>query len=321
MTESDFIARLVDVSIGFPEHDGAFRTVVDRVSLTTRPGESIGLVGASGSGKSLTALSLLGLVPSPGTIVGGAVEIHGVDILTRPESDRARLRGSAIGMVFQESESALNPVMTLGAQLEETIRQHRPKEADRWRYIAVDLLEKVDLDPVRTLKSHPHRLSGGQRQRALLAIALAGDPDLIVADEPTSSLDVLTQARMLGLLDSLCRGRQRALLLISHDLGVVASLVDRVIVMLAGAVVEEAAIQDFLSNPLHPYSQTLVAMARDAGPTKTELTNISAPQPGCAFADRCPLSHSECERSLPDLVSLGGGRAVRCPIVTAEVNP
>ncbi len=271
MTDRKVIARLTDVSIGFPAMDGTVENVIDRVSLTIHSGERIGLLGASGSGKSLTALSLLGLVPPPGAIVGGSVEIQGTDILTSSKPERSRLRGGAVGMVFQEAEAALNPVMTVGAHLEEIIRRHRPKEAVRWRHVAVDLLENVDLDPVRTLKSHPHRLSGGQRQRALLAIALAGDPDLIIADEPTSSLDVLTQARMLGLLDRLCRERSLALLLISHDLGVVSSLVDRVIVMSAGTIIEEATTQDFLETPHNPYSQSLVATARRTHPQMTDL--------------------------------------------------
>lgn len=321
MTERNSIARLNEISIGFPAPDGTAQTVVDRLSLTIGPGEKVGLIGASGSGKSLTALALLGLVPSTGSITGGTVEIDGVDIQTLSQSERAQLRGGAVGIVFQEAESALNPVMTVGAQFEETIRRHRPEEGDRWRYIAVDLLEEVDLDPVRTLKSHPHRLSGGQRQRVLLAIALAGDPDLLVADEPTSSLDVLTQARMLGLFDRLCRDRRRALLLISHDLGVVSSMVDRVIVMLAGAIVEEAPMEDFLSAPLHPYSQMLVATARESAPVKTEAVPNPAFRSGCAFAPRCSLMTAECERTFPDLESLGDGRAVRCPIVTAGVRP
>ncbi len=320
MTERDVIARLIDVSIGFPANDGAVDTVVDRLSLTIRAGERIGLIGASGSGKSLTALSLLGLVPPPGVIVGGSVEIQGTDILSDSVSNQERLRGGTIGMVFQEAEAALNPVMTIGAHLEEMIRRHRPTETGRWRRIAVDLLEKVDLEPIRTLKSHPHRLSGGQRQRALLAIALAGDPDLIIADEPTSSLDVLTQARMLGLLDNLCRERALALLLISHDLGVVSSLVDRVVVMLAGAIVEEAQTQDLLEAPLHPYSESLVTSARQTGSSKTHPMGHPKSQSGCAFARHCPRREPECEQNLPDLIVLNGGGAVRCPIVAAEVD-
>ena len=320
MTALNVIARLIDVSIGFPSVDGTVDTIVDQVSLTIRAGDRIGLIGASGSGKSLTALSLLGLVPSPGVIVGGSVEIQGTDILSYSNSRQKRLRGGTIGMVFQEAEAALNPVMTIGAHLEEMIRRHRPAEAGRWRRIAVGILEKVNLEPIRTLKSHPHRLSGGQRQRALLAIALSADPDLIIADETTSSLDVLTQARMLGLLDHLCRERAVALLLISHDLGVVSSLVDRVVVMLAGAIVEEAQTQDLLEAPLHPYSQSLVTTARQTGSSKTHPKGHPKSQSGCAFADQCPRREPECEQSLPNLTVLAGGGAVRCPIVAAEVD-
>ena len=240
MTGRNVIARLTDVSVGFPAMDGTVENVIDRVSLTIHFGERIGLLGASGSGKSLTALSLLGLVPPPGAIVGGSVEIQGTDILTSSKTERSRLRGGAVGMVFQEAEAALNPVMTIGAHLEETIRQHRPNESSRWRHIAVGLLENVDLDPVRTLKSHPHRLSGGQRQRALLAIALAGDPHLIIADEPTSSLDQQTSSQVESLLR---HWRQkddgRAMLIITHDGSQAERMADRIVRIERGRIVDE----------------------------------------------------------------------------------
>ncbi len=320
MTPRDVIARLIDVSIGFPSNDGTVDTVVDRVSLTIQAGERVGLIGASGSGKSLTALSLLGLVPPPGAIVGGSIKIQGTDILSDSDSKKRRLRGATIGMVFQEAESALNPVLTIGTHLKEMVRRHRPNEGPQWREIAIELLKKVDLEPTRILKSHPHRLSGGQRQRALLAIALAAEPDLLIADAPTSSLDVLTQARMLGLLDRLCRKHGLALLLISHDLGVVSSLVERVIVMLAGTIVEEAPIRDFLDTPLHPYSQSVVATAQRASPSETRATTSRPAQSGCAFANQCRLCIPECKQGLPDLTTVGAGRAVRCPIVATEVD-
>lgn len=321
MTHREIIARLADVSIGFPAADGTLDTVVDGVSLTIHRGERIGLIGASGSGKSLTSLSLLGMVPSQGSIVRGSAQILGVDMLSDSLSDKQRMRGGAIGLVFQEAESALNPVLTIGTHLKEMIQRHRPTEEPRWREIAIDLLKSVDLEPVRVLKSYPHNLSGGQRQRALLAIALSTKPDLMIADEPTSSLDVLTQARVLTLLDQLCREHSLALLLISHDLGVVSSLVDRVIVMLAGTIVEEAPIQAFLATPFHPYSQSLVTNSDQANPSETRAISNLRAQSGCAFVNRCPLRTPECEQSLPELTTLGSGRTVRCPIVALEVDP
>lgn len=314
------IAQLTGVSIGFPGPQGAINIVIDSLSLTILAGERVGLIGASGSGKSLTALSVLGLVPSPGEIVGGSVEIQGKRIFPEPDSDTDGLRGGSVGIIFQEAESALNPVMTIGAHLREVIKTHRPSEEAEWKKIASDLLGKVDLDPARIIKSHPHRLSGGQRQRALLAIALAGDPNLIIADEPTSSLDVLTQARILGLLDRLCREENLALLLISHDLGVVSSLVERVIVILAGAIVEEAPIGEFLNTPLHPYSQSLVASARQVSPSTKPIKSPPTASQGCAFAAHCPRCISECEQRLPDLVPIDSRRSLRCPVVLAEAN-
>jgi len=324
MTEQTPIARLSDVSIAFPRHGTAQEAVVDRVSLAVNRGERVGLIGASGSGKSLTALALLGLVPPPGAITGGMVEIYGTEILSAPLSETRPLRGGTIAMVFQEAESALNPVLTIGDHLEETIRCHRPDEATRWRPIAVALLKSVDLEPVRTLRSHPHRLSGGQRQRALLAIALAGQPDLLIADEPTSSLDVLSQADILRLLDRLSQNRDEAhplaLLLISHDIGVVSALVDRIIVMLGGMIIEESPIQDFLEQPLHPYSRTLVTTAQGGSLSTTKPNETAPPTEGCPFAPRCPHREPQCLEVRPELVSLGSGLTVRCPIVTHEIR-
>jgi ABC-type dipeptide/oligopeptide/nickel transport system ATPase component len=245
-------------------------------------------------------------------------------MVSTPVSETRLLRGGAIAMVFQEAESALNPVLTIGNHLEETIRCHRPDEAAQWRPIAVSLLKSVDLEPVRTLRSHPHRLSGGQRQRALLAIALAGRPDLLIADEPTSSLDVLTQTEILRLLDRLSRKRDEAhplaLLLISHDIGVVSALVDRIIVMLGGMIIEESLIQDFIEQPLHPYSRTLVTTAQAGSPSTTNPKEKPPPADGCPFAPQCPRLKPQCLGVRPELVSLGSGRAVRCPIVTHEIR-
>jgi len=312
------VAALDDLSIAFPAPDGGFRPVIDALSLAIGPGERVAMVGPSGCGKSLSALALLGLVPKPGRFVSGSITIDGVELSDAPVRTVRDLRGGTAALVFQEAEAALNPVMTVGAHLRETIARHRSSETRHWKTIALDLLRQVDLEPERTLAAHPHRLSGGQRQRVLLAIALAGDPRLLIADEPTSSLDVLTQATILTLIDRLCRDRGTALLLISHDIGVVSGLTDRVLVMLAGRIVEEAPIDAFLDDPLHPYSRILVETARGNPVVDAPTTPATRDTAGCTHAPDCPLRVDSCLRTMPDLIPVASDRRVRCPVVAGE---
>jgi ABC-type dipeptide/oligopeptide/nickel transport system ATPase component len=254
------VIELRRLTIGFPRNPDGFTIAVRSLSLSVARGERVGIVGESGSGKSLTALACLGLVPEPGRILDGEVLIEGRDLGTVTDGDLQRWRGRTVGISFQEASSALNPVYTVSYQLEEAIRTHRHVDRSQSRVAARELLELVAVDSAdRILGAYPHQLSGGQAQRVMLALALAGEPDLLIADEPTSSLDVVTRLEILRLLDRLVQERGLSLLLISHDLEVVRHTVDRVVVMYAGEIVEEAPTDNLFHEPLHPYTQLLLA--------------------------------------------------------------
>jgi peptide/nickel transport system ATP-binding protein len=255
------------LTIAFP---GAFsgkpgwRPVVRDVSLTVDRGEIFGLVGESGSGKTLTALAVLGLLPSAARVMAGSIRLHGpegaTELLGLPPQELRRIRGGRVGLVFQEPATALNPVYTIGFQIVEAVRAHRRMSRQEARAEAVRLLDRVALpDARRRLDDYPHQLSGGQRQRAMIAMALAGGPDLLLADEPTTALDVTLQAQILELLEDLRRDLGLSVLLITHDLGVVAETCDRVAVMHAGEIVEAAAVETLFRAPAHPYTRELLA--------------------------------------------------------------
>ena len=257
-----------DLEVSFPARAAgrgeAWTPVVRGVSLTVGRGEVVGLVGESGSGKSMTALAVLGLVPPPGRVTGGGVLLDGpdgtVDLLKLDERALRQVRGGRIAMVFQEPATAFNPVYTIGFQIAEAVRTHRRVSRREAREEAARLLERVAVpDARRRLDAYPHQLSGGQRQRAMIAMALAGGPELLLADEPTTALDVTLQAQILELLDELRRDLGLAVLLITHDLGVVAETCDRVVVMNAGRVVETAGVEELFRAPVHPYTRELLA--------------------------------------------------------------
>jgi ABC-type dipeptide/oligopeptide/nickel transport system ATPase component len=261
------LLEVVDLEVSFPVA-GERRPVIRGVSLSVGRGEIVGLVGESGSGKSLTALSVLGLVPPPGQVTGGRVLLAGrageqdgrTDLLTLPPRAMRKVRGRRIGMVFQEPAAAFDPVYTIGFQIAEAVRAHRRLSRRAVREEVVRLLDRVALaDARRRLDDYPHQLSGGQRQRAMIAMALAAEPDLLLADEPTTALDVTLQAQILELLEDLRADLGLAVLLITHDLGVVAETCDRVVVMRAGRVVEEAEVEALFRAPAHPYTRELLA--------------------------------------------------------------
>lgn len=298
---------------------GGLIKAVDDVSFSIAQGETLALVGESGCGKSMTALSLLRLLPEPGKIVAGEILLDNHDLLLLPEEEMRRIRGNDISMVFQEPMTALNPVLKIGDQIGEALQLHRGLTPKQALTETIELLSQVGIaDPQQRLRDYPHRLSGGQRQRVMIAMALACDPKLLIADEPTTALDVTIQAQIMDLLLSLKQQREMATLLISHDLGIVAANADRLAVMYAGQIVESGAVKQVFANPLHPYTQGLLQSVPRLG-QKTELPTITGQVPdlarqleGCLFIDRCPRPCSPCAQQAPLAQEIEPGHWVRC---------
>ena len=298
------------------------------VSFSVESGCTLAIVGESGCGKSLTALSMMRLVAEPpGRIVGGSVVVDGVDLLKLSQAEMEHMRGDRIAMIFQEPMTSLNPVMTIGEQITETLRWHRGMTAAAARDRALELLDLVRIsDPRRQIDEYPHRLSGGMRQRVMIAMALALEPKVLIADEPTTALDVTIQAQILELLQSMQRRLSIALVLITHDLGVVARMADRVMVMYAGRSIEEADASSFFAHPRHPYSLGLFGSMPTAGQRKTRLKEIPGMVPGlrdmpagCAFAPRCEWVIERCRVAVPPLAPVEAGTAVACHVVTESL--
>jgi oligopeptide/dipeptide ABC transporter ATP-binding protein len=278
-------------------------------------------VGEPGCGKSITALSILQLVPQPaGYYAGGSVVYQGQDLLRLPEAEKRRLRGREISMIFQEPMTSLNPVLTVGYQLMEPLLYHRRLSQAEARRKALELLDQVHLpDPPQRLHEYPHQLSGGMKQRVMIAIAMACEPGLLIADEPTTALDVTVQAEILELMKTLQNQKGTAILLITHDLGIVAEVADRVAVMYAGRIVEVAPADEMFADPRHPYTRGLLAAIPSASHERGRLVAISGtvpelidPPPSCRFAGRCPFEAPACLASDPTLATVGDGHEVAC---------
>ncbi|MBL8769272.1 MAG: ABC transporter ATP-binding protein [Planctomycetes bacterium] len=295
---------------------GAAGAVVDDVSFRIDRAETVAVVGESGCGKSLTALALLRLLEPPLAIRSGAIRFDGIDVARASERELQRIRGRRIAMVFQEPMTALNPVLTVGEQIVEVLELHAGLRGAAARARAAELLREVEIsDPERQLDEYPHRFSGGMRQRVLIAMALAGEPDLLIADEPTTALDVTVQAQVLDLLRELRRTRGMALLLITHDLGLVAEMAKRVLVMYAGRVVEETTVLDLFERPQHPYTRALLAARPALAKPGARLPTIPGvvPQvahypPGCRFHPRCAEAFARCSQAVPGFVAHGATR-------------
>ena len=292
---------------------------VDDVSFSIKRGETLALVGESGCGKSMTALSLLRLLPEPGRVVGGEIRLDGRDLLRLPDVEMRRIRGNQITMIFQEPMTSLNPVLRIGEQIAEVLRLHKGQTQAQALEQAAELLTLVGIsDPGQRLRDYPHQLSGGQRQRVMIAIALACDPKLLIADEPTTALDVTIQAQIMDLLQKLKEERQMTTLLITHDLGVVASNADRLAVMYAGQIVETGSVTQLFENPLHPYTQGLlncIPRLGQKGRLATipgQLPNLREHHDGCLFIDRCDSPSLPCGHQLPQLKEQKPGHWVRC---------
>jgi oligopeptide/dipeptide ABC transporter ATP-binding protein len=300
----------------------------DQVSFQIRKGETLGLVGESGSGKSVTAFSILRLLDPPGRIAGGRVVFQGRDLLGLPDAEMRKVRGAGIGLIFQEPMAALNPVMRIGNQIGEALRVHGMATRRGARDRAIDLLRAVRIaDPEKRVDDYPHQLSGGMLQRVMIAVALACRPPLVIADEPTTALDVTVQAQILELLRDMKQQLDLSLLLITHDLGVIAETADRVAVMYAGRIVEEGPVRAMFRQPLHPYTQGLLASIPGEG-TGSRLRaidgtvpNLAALPPGCTFAPRCPYRMDVCGTAVPALAEVDPEHAARCYLHSAQARP
>lgn len=298
---------------------GGVVQAVDGIDFEVMPGETLGIVGESGSGKSVTSLSIMRLIADPGEIVEGTIEFAGVDLVHLSEDIMRTYRGNRISMIFQQPTSCLNPVYTIGSQITEALQIHQHLEPTAAQQRAIELLKLVRLpDAEQRMKSYPHEISGGQAQRIMIAMALACNPELLIADEPTTALDVTIQAQILELMRELRTTVHTSIILITHDLGVIAEMADRVIVMYAGQVVESATVHQLFDAPLHPYSQALLHSMPVLGDTEgRELVAIDGTVPmminpplGCRFADRCPKRFARCDAAPP--LHMHQGRQVRC---------
>ncbi len=319
-------APVLDVkglTLEFSSRHGVLRAL-DDVSFTIEPGEVLGVVGESGAGKSLTGSAIIGLVEHPGRLVGGEILLNGTRIDTLSASAMRAIRGRRIGMIFQDPLTSLNPVFRIGDQLIETIQTHSRMNPSQARHRAIALLTEVGIPaPENRIDAYPHEFSGGMRQRVVIALALAAEPDLVIADEPTTALDVSVQAQIITLLKRLCRTRGTAVMLITHDMGVIAETADRVAVMYAGRVVEIGPVKDVIENPQHPYASGLMGAIPALNKRLNRLTQISGSMPrldaipaGCAFAPRCTRAFARCRLERPNLMDAGASKAA-CWLVDA----
>lgn len=304
----------------FHTREGSF-FAVDGVSFHVDQGEVLGLVGESGCGKSVTALSIMRILPDPpGRVAGGEVIFEGTNLLTLPEPQMRKIRGGRIGMVFQEPMTSLNPVFTVGDQVAEALIVHKGMRKEKAFERVAELFDMVGLpEPKRLLDNYPHQLSGGMRQRVMIAMAISCGPSLVIADEPTTALDVTIQAQILALLDDIRKKTGTAIMLITHDLGIIAQMADRVAVMYAGRIVEEAKTDDIFYDPLHPYTEGLLASIPKPGEKPDRLKAIPGMVPkitelphGCKFLPRCQYAKPEYAESEPELIEVKPGHWVRC---------
>ncbi len=312
------LLEIENLSVEFPTSQGTLRAV-DRIDLTLDEGEVLGVVGESGSGKSVTMLALMGLVGYPGRVRADKLRFDGRDLLTMSARERRQLTGKDVAMIFQEPSTSLNPCFTIGFQLAETLRKHEGMDGKAAKRRSIELLEQVGIPtPESRLKAFPHQMSGGMNQRVMIAMAIACNPRLLIADEPTTALDVTIQAQILELLMSLQRERNMALVLITHNMGVVAETAQRIMVMYAGQIMEERKVDALFSNPQHPYSAALLAALPERSEDATRLATIPGMVPGlndrpkgCLFSPRCAYATDHSRLIQPELRNWADGR-VRC---------
>jgi peptide/nickel transport system ATP-binding protein len=305
-----------NLRIEFPTRRGTL-LAVDDVSFSIAPGEVLGVVGESGAGKSLTGAAIIGLLEPPGRIAAGEVKLNGLRIDNLPYDEMRKIRGREIGAIFQDPLTSLNPLYTVGQQLVETITTHLNMSQSAARKRAIDLLASTGIPaPDRRIDHYPHQFSGGMRQRVVIALALAAEPKLVIADEPTTALDVSIQAQIISLIKTLCREHQTAVMLVTHDMGVIAETADRVAVMYAGRIAEIGPVADVIHRPQHPYTTGLMGSIPSMVGDAERLTQIDGSMPrltaipaGCAFNPRCPRVFDRCRRERPDLLPAGSALA------------
>ena len=310
------LLEVKNLVVEFPSRRGTLRAL-DDISFAIAPGEILGVVGESGAGKSLTGAAIIGLLEPPGRVAGGQILLGGQRIDNLGHAQMRHIRGRRIGAIFQDPLTSLNPLYTVGQQLIETILAHLPVSAAQARQRAIDLLGDTGIPaPAQRIDHYPHQFSGGMRQRVVIALALAAEPQLIVADEPTTALDVSIQAQIIQLLKSVCHARGAAVMLITHDMGVIAETCDRVAVLYAGRIAEIGPVHEVINHPAHPYTVGLMAAIPDMAQDRERLNQIdgamprlNAIPPGCAFHPRCPRAFDRCTAQRPDLLSAGATQA------------
>jgi oligopeptide/dipeptide ABC transporter ATP-binding protein len=317
-----------DLRVEFRTRDGVAK-VINGVTYHLDAGETLAVLGESGSGKSVTAQTIMGILDTPpGFVTGGQVRFHGRDMLAMSREERRKIRGEGIAMVFQDALSALNPVFTVGFQIGEQFRIRRGMSRSDAKKRAVEMLDQVKIPNAKQrVREYPHQFSGGMRQRVMIAMSLALDPEVLIADEPTTALDVTVQAQIMDLLAELQRERQMGMILITHDLGVVADVADRIAVMYAGRIVEEATVHDLYAKPAHPYTIGLMESIPRIDEKGQELRTIKGLPPsllripsGCPFHPRCPMAQAVCVEVVPPLLQLGAERASACHFAEELVN-
>ena len=304
------------LKVEFPTRRGTL-LALDEVSFSIEPGEILGVVGESGAGKSLTGAAIIGLLEPPGRVAGGEIRFEGQRIDNLPREKMRAIRGRRIGAIFQDPLTSLNPLYTVGRQLTETIRNHLPVSESEARQRAIKLLQETGIPAAeQRIDQYPHQFSGGMRQRVVIALALAAEPKLIVADEPTTALDVSIQAQIISLLKRLCKDHGAAVMLVTHDMGVIAETCDRVAVLYAGRVAEIGPVHEVIHHPAHPYTQGLMGSIPAMDEDRERLLQIDGSMPrlnsipsGCAFNPRCPQADDRCRRDRPDLMDAGATRA------------
>ena len=310
------LLQVKNLIVEFPSRRGNLRAL-DDISFDIAPGEILGVVGESGAGKSLTGASIIGLLEPPGRVAGGEILLEGRRIDNLPHEQMRHVRGRQIGAIFQDPLTSLNPLYSVGRQLIETIQTHLPLNADEARRRAIDLLKDTGIPAAEERIDHyPHQFSGGMRQRVVIALALAAEPKLIVADEPTTALDVSIQAQIIQLLKNICKSRGAAVMLITHDMGVIAETCDRVAVLYAGRIAEIGPVHEVINHPAHPYTVGLMASIPDMEQDRERLNQIDGAMPrlnaipkGCAFNPRCTRTFDRCLQERPDLMAAGATRA------------